>query len=407
MPSSLNIVIVGNGVAGVTAARILKEKSPETQVSIYTDENSHYYPRPRLYDVLSGDAEPQEVTMFSGDWYRQKGIHVQLGKKAVDIDTKQKELVLDDQTRVSYDRLLLANGAHCFVPPVKGVEKKGVFTLRKVRDAIAIKGFAAKTKEAIVIGGGLLGLEFASSLRKLGQKVTVVEMFPRLLPRQLDKDGATILKNKIESEGINIVLGAKTAEILGENTVSGILFDSGEKVHGDLVLFSAGIRSNIDLALNAGIKVNRGVIVNEHLQTSVDDVYAAGDVAEFGGNVYGIIPAALEQATIAAENMLGNTNSIYRGTVPTNTLKVVNVDLASMGLVNPEDPKYEEIKKIDQERGIYKKLVLDKEKIVGAIILGDKKGVTWIKKWIDQETDVSQYKNDILKDDFDYKKVTS
>ena len=407
MSSSLNVVIVGNGVAGVTAARTIKERKPETRVSIYTDENSHYYPRPRLYQVLSGEAEPQDVTMFSEEWYRKKAINVTLNKKAVNVDTKRKKLILDDHTKVSYDKLLLANGAHSFVPPIKGAEKKGTFTLRTIRDAQAIKEFATKTRKAIVIGGGLLGLEFASSLKKLGQQVTVVELFPRLLPRQLDNDGAAILKSRIESRGINIVLGAKTSEILGTKSVSGILLDSGETIRGDLVLVSAGVRSNTELALKAGIKVNRGVAVDEHLRTSADDVYAAGDVAEFEGTVYGIIPAAMEQANIAAANIIGNSNSIYRGTVPSNTLKVVDVDLTSMGLVNPEDPKYEEIKEIDAERGIYKKLVLDKQKIVGAIILGTKKGVPSIRTLITQETDIGKHKNSILKDNFDYKKVTA
>jgi len=404
---SLNVVIVGNGVAGITAARIIKEKNPETRVSIYTDESHHYYPRPRLYEVLSGEAKPREVYMFSEEWYEKKGINVQLNKKALSIDTERKELLLEDGSRVNYDKLLLANGGHSFVPLIKGVEKTGVFTLRSIRDALSIKEFTEKTKKVIIIGGGLLGLEFASSLKKLGQQVEVVEMFPRLLPRQLDSDGATILKNRIASRGINIVLGAKTIELLGRETVSGILLDSGEELSGDLVLISAGMRSNTGLALEAEIKVNRGIIVDGHLRTSADDVYAVGDVAEFEGIVYGIIPAALEQASIAAANILGMEHNVYTGTIPSNTLKIVDVELTSMGLVNAEEPKYEEIKKTDKKKGVYKKLVLDKGKIVGAILLGDKKGVTSIKRLMNQETDITKYKDSILNDDFDYKKVTS
>lgn len=402
----MNVVIVGNGVAGVTAARIIKQKNPETRVSIYTNENSHYYPRPRLYEVLSGDAKPEDVTMFPEEWYREKGITVHLNKKAVSINTEQKELLLDDQTKVSYDKLLIANGGHSFVPPIKGADKKGVFTLRTISDAINIKKYTKNTKKAIVIGGGLIGLEFAASLSKLGQQVTVVELFPWLLPRQLDQDGATILKNRIASLGIDIRLGAKTAEILGKETAQGILLDSGKKVLGDLVLVSAGMRSNTNLALEAGIKVNRGVTVDEHLRTSADDVYAVGDVAEFEGKVYGIIPAALEQATVAAANILGEEHATYTGTVPSNTLKIVGIDLTSMGIVNPEEPKYKEIKKTDHKKGVYKKLVLDKGKIVGAILLGDKRGVTSLRKLIAQETDITKYKDSILNDNFDYKKVT-
>ncbi|MCJ7721116.1 FAD-dependent oxidoreductase, partial [Candidatus Bathyarchaeota archaeon] len=172
-------------------------------------------------------------------------------------------------------------------------------------------------------------------------------------------------------------------------------------------LFSAGIRSNIELSLKAGIKANRGVIVDDHLRTSADDVYAIGDVAEFEGTVYGIIPAAIEQAKIATANIMGEENNIYTGTFPSNTLKVVDIDLTSIGVVNPEDSKYEEIKETDQKKGVYKKLVLDKGKIVGAIIVGDKKRVLLIKRLIAQETDITKHKKAILRDNFDYKKATA
>jgi len=226
------------------------------------------------------------------------------------------------------------------------------------------------------------------------------------LPRQLDQDGAAILKNRIASRGIDIVLGVKTVEILGRETILGILLDSGEMISGDLVLISAGMRSNAELALEAGIKVNRGVVVDNYLRSSADDVYAVGDVAEFEGKVYGIIPAALEQASIAATNMQGEEQKVYTGTIPSNTLDIVGIDLTSMGIINPEETKYEEIKNVDDEKGVYKKLVLDQGKIVGAILLGDRKGLTAIKRLMIQETDITKYKDSILEDDFDYKKVT-
>lgn len=401
----MHVIIIGSGVAGVAAARIVRENDPKAKISIYTDENHLYYPRPRLYEILSGEAKPHEIYMFSDQWYEKRDIKVHLNKKVLGIETAKKQLLLEDQTKVKYDRLLLANGAHAFVPSIKGVEKTGVFSLRSIKDALTIKEYAKKTRNAIIIGGGLLGLEFAASLRKLGQHVEVVEIFPRLLPRQLDQDGATILKDRIQTRDISIVLSVKTEEILGKKTVSGILLDNGEELSGNLVLVSAGVRSNTDLAVNAGIKVEKGVVVDEHMQTSVNDVYAAGDVAEFRGRVYGIIPAALEQANIAAINMLEKEKRVYKGTIPSNTLKIVGVDLTSIGLVNPEGPQYEEVKKIDKGKGIYKKIVLEKGKIVGAIILGDRKGVTWIKKLMDQKTDVTKYKDLLLEEDFDYRRI--
>lgn len=401
----MNVVIVGNGVAGVTAARIIHEKNPEAQISIYTDESHHYYPRPRLYEVLSREAESREIYMFSEKWYQERSIHIHLSNAAVSINLDEKELVLENKSRVCYDKLLLANGGHSFIPPIKGVEKTGVFTLRSLRDAVNIRRFTEKSKKAIIIGGGLLGLEFAASLRKLGQHVEVVEMFRQLLPKQLDQEGAAILKNHIASRGIDFDLGVKTVEILGKNTVSAILLDSGREISGELVLISAGMRSNIQLASEAGITVNKGVVINNYLQTSADDVYAVGDVAEFEGRVYGIIPAALEQARIAATNLLEEEQTVYNGTIPSNTLAIVGTDLTSIGIVNPEETKYEEIKRTDNEKGVYKKLVLNQGKIVGAIFLGDKKGITIIKRLIYQQTDITKHKDSILKDDFDYKKI--
>ena len=403
----MHVAIVGSGVAGVTAARTLRENDPKAKISIYTDENHLYYPRPRLYEILSGEAKTQEIYMFSEQWYEKRGIKAHLNKKVLGIEATKKELLLEDRSRVNYDKLLLANGAHPFVPPIKGVEKTGVFTLRSIKDAITIKKYTKKTRKAIIIGGGLLGLEFAASLRKLSQQVEVVEIFPRLLPRQLDQDGATILKDRIETRGINIVLGVKTEEILGKNAVSGILLDNGKELSGNLILISAGVRSNTDLAVEGGIKVDKGVVVGQYLQTSVNDVYAAGDVAEFEGRVYGIIPAAMEQANIAAMNMLEKEKQLYKGTIPSNTLKIVGIDLTSMGLVNPEGPRYEEVKKIDKEKGVYKKIVLEQGKIVGTIILGDRKGVTAIKKLMDQEIDITKYKDSLLEDGFDYRKIFS
>jgi len=401
----MHMVIVGGGVAGVTAARTIRENDSKAKISVYADENHLYYPRPRLYEVLSGEAKPQEICMFSGEWYGKRGIKVHLNKKVLGVDAAKKEILLEDRSRVNYDKLLLANGARSVIPPIKGVEKTGVFTLRSIRDALIINEYTKKTRKAIIIGGGLLGLEFAASLRKLGQQVEVVEIFPRLLPRQLDQDGATILKDQIEARGINIVLGVKTEEILGKETVSGILLGDGKELSGNLVLISAGVKSNTELAVEAGIKVDKGIVVDQYLQTSVDDIHAAGDAAEFEGRVYGIIPAAVEQAKIVAVNMLEKEKQSYKGTIPSNTLKIVGIDLTSMGIVNPEGPQYEEIRKIDKRKGVYKKIVLEQGKIVGAIILGDTRDVTPIKKLMDQKTDVAKYKDSLLEDDFDYRKI--
>jgi len=401
----LRVVIVGLGVAGITAATTTRQNNPEANISVYTDEKHLYYPRPDLYQILSGEASPEDILGFPQQWYNARGIELHLNKKVVGIDTAKKELMVEDGTKASYDRLLLANGARPFAPPFKGVEKAGVFTLRTVDDALTIREYAKNTQKAIIIGGGLIGLEFAAALRKLGQQVEVVEIFPRLLPKQLDQDGAMVLKDRIAALGIGFVLGVKTTEILGEKSVAGISLGTGQRLAGDFVLISAGIRSNAELAAKAGLKVNRGVVVDQYLQTSEHDIYAAGDVAEFEGGVYGIIPAALDEAKVAALNMLKGNTTVYKGTIPSNTLKIVGIDLTSMGLVNPEDPRFEEIKKTLLEKGIYKKIVLDQGRIVGAIILGETKSVAPIKALMDQGTDVGRYKDAILEEGFDFRRL--
>jgi nitrite reductase (NADH) large subunit len=403
----MRIAIIGCGVAGVTAARAIRQSAgSEHEVTVYTDENHLYYPRPRLYEVLSGERQPQEIYSYAPKWYEKLGIKVQLGKKVVRIDPANKEIIFEGGLKANYDKLLLANGAQAFVPSIAGIEKKGTFTLRNLDDAITIKQYATKTRETIVIGGGLLGIEFADCLIKLGQKVEVVEIFPRLLPRQLDQDGSSILENDLRKLGIGMQLGVKTTEILGKETVTGVALDNEKEVLGELILISAGVRSDIRLAADAGIKVNKGVIVDDYLRTSADEVYAAGDVLEFHTKAYGIIPPAIDQARVAAANMLEGEKHVYNGTTEFTTLKIAGISLTSMGLVSPEGPKYEEIKRIDKQRGVYKKIVLDQGKIVGAILLGNRNDTSTLTRLMQQEIDVTKYKNHLLEDDFDYKQIT-
>jgi nitrite reductase (NADH) large subunit len=397
------VVIIGCGVAGITAAQSLRNSVANAEISIYTDEIHLYYPRPRLYEVMSGEKKPEEIYTHPPQFYESQRIRVTLNDKATKINPGSKQLLTQAGQRVNYDKLLLANGAHPFKPPLQGAERIGIFTLRTISDALAIKEYAEKTSKVIVIGGGLLGLEFAASLKKLGKKVDVVEINSRLLPNELDQDGATILKEKLEALNIHPFLGVQTKEILGKNAVSGVLLDDGEELSGGLILIAAGIKSNVDLAAEAGIRVNRGVIVDQHLRTSDNDIYAAGDIAEFNGRVYGIIPPAIEQAKVASANVLGE-NQVYKGTVHTTTLKIAGISLTSMGIVNPEDRRYKEIKKTNKQEGIYKKIVLDQGKIVGAILLGDRKGSAAINRLMDQETDVTKYEESILEDNFDYRK---
>jgi nitrite reductase (NADH) large subunit len=403
----MRFVIIGNGVAGVTAARALSEAGAE--VEIYTQEAHHYYPRPRLHEFLTGEIELEDLHFYPPAWYDKRGIAVHLGVEVVGLDPTAKRIALTACTErsrsnggeVSYGRLLLATGSRPFIPPLQGVNTGGVFTLRTIEDALAIKKWAAGAKRAVVVGGGLLGLEAARALRVLGLEVTVLETEPYLLPRQLDAEGGALLKRLIGEMGIEVAVKAYSQAILGDRQASGILLQDGRRVEGDLILISAGIRSNVRLAQEAGLEVNRGVVVDDHLRTSAEDIYAAGDVAEFRGQVYGIIPACLEQAKVAALNMLGEEVT-YEGTVPSNTLQVVGIDCTSIGMVHPpEGEGSQELRK--SKAGVYKKLVLKDGRLVGAILLGERKDVVPISRLIRSEVDVSCYAERLLDDDFDWK----
>lgn len=394
----MKVLIIGNGVAGITAARLLRSENSSVEIKIYTEEKYHYYPRPQLIEFLGNRVSLENIFPYPGNWYKENEIEIYLERKVDRIDPENKEVIFFDGEKTNYDRLILASGSSSFIPPINGVDKKGVFVLKKLDDVFAIKDHAELSKRAVVIGGGLLGLESARALKYLGLDVTVIEFNDRLLPRQLDKDGADVLSRQVEKMGIKVILEATVNELSGDENVSGVYLKDGRSFECELVLISAGVRSNVKLAETANIRVNKGIVVNEYLETSLKDIFAIGDVAEFDGQVYGIIPAAIDQAKIVAGNVLGKVYSSYKGTVPSNTLKVVDIDLVSIGIVNPVKSGYEELRLKDKEKGFYKKIILKDNKVVGAILLGSKKGFVSINRLIKEKVDVASIKADLLKE---------
>jgi nitrite reductase (NADH) large subunit len=293
-----NYLIIGNGVAGTTAAENIRKEDKKGNITMVTDENFPFYWRIQLNEYISGDITEEQLLAKKEDWYRDQNITLKLKTRIVGADAQKKIVVTEDRKELAYDSLLIATGSHSFIPPIKGSEKKGVFALRDVQDARDISLFAKSAEQVILIGGGLLGLEAGNALRKLGKKIMVVEFFPRLLPRQLDVDGAGRLQKIMEGMGFSFRLGAKTQEVTGEDQASGALLEGGETLSGQMVVISAGVRANLELAEPLGLKTDKGVVVDERLRTNQPDIYAAGDVAEFRGMPYGIWPAAMEQGKI-------------------------------------------------------------------------------------------------------------
>jgi nitrite reductase (NADH) large subunit len=378
----MRLVIVGNGVAGINTVLTVSKNRPDADITVYSEERYLYYPRPKLWDFLSGKISLEQLYFYPQSWYDERGIKVHLGRSVKEIKPGDKTVTLDNGQSAPYDCLLLATGSLASVPPIENVKCPGVFTLRSVDDALAIRKYAGGARAAVVIGGGLLGLESARGLKDLGLEVTVVEFFPWLLPKQLDQQGAVVLNKKFEGMGIQVVTGAASQAIEGDGRATGVLLKDGRHLPGELVLISTGVRCHTALAVAAGLKVNRGVIVDEHLRTDGPDIYAVGDVAEFDGRSYGIIPAAIEQARIAGANIAGQVNEAYRGTVPSNTLKVVGVDLTTVGTFNAPNESYQEHRFLDPDKGIYRKFVVNENRIVGAILLGVPKEVVSTLKLI-------------------------
>lgn len=367
----MRYVIVGGGVAGITAAQELAKLNTGT-VTVFSAEPYAYYYRPRLTEYLAGEIDLAQLIRRPREWYVERGVNLELGAPVTAVDVARKRVTLQNGLEVEYDRLLLATGSYPMQLPIPGKERRGVFVMRTLEDAQAILDYAARVERVIVIGGGLLGLETARGLRVRGLEVTVLEYFPRLLPRQLDAEGAAVLKTLIEAQGIHVALSADTQEIYGDDAVAGLRLKDGRDFPAQMVVMAAGVRSDVALAQQAGLQVERGVVVNAQMQTSAPEVYAAGDVAVFKGRVWAIAPVALAQAKVAAAAMAGQP-AVYEEIVPSTTLKIMGIDLTSAGVACPTEPGLIELRRADAITLTYKKLVLTPEgELVGAIVLGDK-----------------------------------
>lgn len=378
-------VIIGNGVAGTTAAENIRKGDDQGKITIVTDEDLPFYYRVRLNEFVSGDVAEQDLVAKGEEWYRERAIELRLRTRGTDVKPAAKTVLTDKNEELVYDVLLVATGSHSFIPPIKGAETKGVFALRNIMDARNISSAAREHNNVILIGGGLLGLETGNALRKLGKEIMVVEFFPRLLPRQLDVEGAKRLQRIMEGMGFAFRLGAKTLEIRGGDRVEGVLLEGGETLHGEMVIISAGVRPNMELAGPLGLECDKGIKVNEELRTNQPDIFAAGDVAEFRGMPYGIWPAAMEQGKIAGANMAGGSEK-YDGTTMASSLKVVGIDLASAGNIDVEGD-FES--RVVQDDKVYKKMVIEGNKVIGCIMLGDTKGFNRVTKAMAEGQDAS------------------
>jgi len=397
----MRAVIVGSGLAGTMAAKSLRELDSSIEIEVFAEERYPYYPRPNLIEFVAGNLPYEKLFAFPENWEERQDIVRRSGEPIVRIDSASGKVEVRDGRRSAFDRLLLANGSSALVPPIRGAEKKGVFVLRTLDDALAILEYLKDHQKVAVLGGGLLGLEIARALKTRGASVVVNEFFDRLLPRLLDVRGAEILKVQIEKLGIEVRLGVETEEITGAGAAAGLKFKGGDEAGTDMVVVAAGVRPNISMAKEAGIAVDRGIVVDDFLETNRPGIFAAGDVVQHRGRVYGIIPASFDQARVAAFNMLSREKP-YGGTVPSNQLKVAGVSVTSVGQVDPEGEGFEVRVREAPEAGIYKKIVIRNGSLAGAVWMGTRKGAAEITRLAASGKNIDQWKADLLQDDFDF-----
>ena len=393
----MKYVIVGNGVAGITAAAAIRKNDSTGEIRMITEEAYPFYSRIRLMEYISGEVDLPKLQVKNQAWYEENKIQVVLNSRVADIDQTGREIVTQSGQKFPYDKLLLATGAVSFMPPIKGADKKGVFTLRNIQDAEAIKKYAQGKSKALLIGGGLLGLEVGNSLRKAGLTVSVAEFFPRLLPRQTDPACADLLKGRLEQMGFVFYLGVVSKEILGEETAHGLLLEDGHQIPADLVIVSAGVRPNMALAQKLGIKVGKGIPVTDRMETEIPGIFAAGDAIEHRGVVYGIWPAAEQQGEVAGNVMAGGSMT-YNGTTFSNQLKVVGIDLLAAGDIDP-DGKLESFVEQDNQAGTYRKLVVKDNLLAGVLLFGKLEGRVKLLKAIDGQMDISALKGPLSRFD--------
>ncbi|NMB54671.1 MAG: FAD-dependent oxidoreductase [Leptolinea sp.] len=378
------VIIVGAGIAGVTAAEAIRKANPVAEIKLISKEMHLPYYRLNLTRYLAGEVEKDQMILHPADWYRDHAIDLLTGVEVTGIDVPRKYVILSNGEAAAYDRLILATGSKPIIPPFPGADRNNVTALRTIEDADLILNACGQGKKFVCIGGGILGLEIAGALAARREDVTVLEIQPWLMPRQLNENAAMFFKKNVESHGIRVFTGVRIKEITGEKYVTGILLEDGKKLPADLAIISAGVQVDTGIVKEAGIKTNHGIVVDAEMKTDTPAIYAAGDAAEINGLLYGTWGPSQGQGTIAGLNVIGRRTDF--STVPrSNTLKVMGINLFSIGEINPI-PHGALVQETGQGEK-YTCLVFNRNRLVGAILLGDTSGSAAIKKLIEEKTE--------------------
>ena len=392
---SETLVVVGNGMA---AARLVDELTKVAlgryAIAVIGDEPRLAYNRVLLSSVLAGETASHDIELRPASWWGDRGVTLKYGCVATEIDVGRRELKIANEESIGFSRLVLATGSMPLRLNVPGADLAGVHTFRDSRDVDMLLTLAAQKRRVVVVGGGLLGLEAAYGLSKAGSSVTLLHLMDRLMERQLDAPAAELLKSLVERKGVRVLLNANTARLHGETRVEGIELSDGRRIDADAVVFAAGIRPNIALAKEAGIAVNRGVVVDDVMQTGAPDIFALGECAEHRGICYGLVEPAYEQARVLARHLAGRT-AAYSGSVVATNLKVSGVSVFSAGDFMGADGS-EAIVLNDVRHGTYKKLVISDGRLIGAVLVGDVGDALWYLELIRSGESIAGIRNRMM-----------
>jgi NAD(P)H-dependent nitrite reductase large subunit/NAD(P)H-dependent nitrite reductase small subunit len=390
------LVVIGNGMAGMRTVEELLEFTPDRyDITVFGAEPHTNYNRILLSPLLAGDKSAADIILNTPEWYAERRIALHCGDPVVSVDRRRRVVRSNKGVEIPYDRLLIATGSTPIVLPIPGKDLPGVVTFRDLADVDAMLDSARRYKTAVVIGGGLLGLEAANALQKRGMKVTIVHLFDTLMERQLDSAAAALLRASLETRGLEFKMPAKTAAILGESRASAVRFDDGSELAADLVVMATGVRPNVELASRAGLRCERGILVDDTLQTYDPSIYAVGECVQHRNRTFGLVAPLLEQARVCAIHLAELGVSRYRGTLPATQLKVAGIELYSAGDFGAADGN-EALVMQDHRNGIYKRLVIRDNRLRGAVLYGDAKLGSWYFELMSAGQDIAGLRDTLL-----------
>lgn len=390
------LAVIGNGMAGVACVEQILKHGPRFDITIFGDETHVNYNRIMLSSVLAGERSVEEITLNDWDWYRANDIDLRAGVRITAIDPAGKTLTGDDGSVTGFDKLIIATGSAPFLPPIEGVDKLGVFTFRNLDDTRGLLEGSRPGAKAVVIGGGLLGLEAARGLQVQGCAVTVVHLAPWLMERQLDEAGGRYLERKMQNLGVQVKTGAMTQALTGNGRVEGVRLADGETLDADLVVIAAGIRPNSGIGKIAGLEVNRGVVVDDYMRTSHPDVYAVGECTEHRGQCFGLVAPLMEQGKVLAAALCEVETKPFSASAPAAKLKIMGVDVFSAGETDDSKEGVESVRYEDPSFGIYKKLLLRYNKLVGVVLVGDASDSHRYVEWMRSGEDLSAQRKNLF-----------